>query len=95
MERTPLYDQRVVVAIDVQKAFDSVPHESVIKGAKNMGFNGRILAFIETFLHATVQGESGWHTGTPSPQRNWSTAGVGALAYPLQFGDGRASHSAR
>lgn len=50
-------------------------------GAMNIGFNGRMLSFIEAFLnYRRFMVRVGGHTGTHLPQRNWSTAGVGTLA---------------
>ncbi|XP_077558174.1 uncharacterized protein LOC144173782 [Haemaphysalis longicornis] len=43
-------DPRLVVAIDVKKAFDSVLHEAVIQGARNRGLDGKPLAFVQDFL---------------------------------------------
>ncbi|KAG0410435.1 hypothetical protein HPB47_012454 [Ixodes persulcatus] len=41
---------KTVVAVDVQKAFDSVPHSSVIESAKLMGIQDRALNLIRNFL---------------------------------------------
>ncbi|KAM7315877.1 hypothetical protein ISCGN_005660 [Ixodes scapularis] len=47
----PTVQPRTIVAIDIKKAFDSIPHETVIRRAKNRGLRGRILNFIKSFLH--------------------------------------------
>ncbi|KAG0421998.1 hypothetical protein HPB47_002141 [Ixodes persulcatus] len=41
---------RLVVALDIQKAFDAVPHWAVARGAKAFGIRGKALNFIEDFL---------------------------------------------
>ncbi|KAM7289011.1 uncharacterized protein ISCGN_029148 [Ixodes scapularis] len=41
---------RTIVAIDVKKAFDSVPHAAVIGEAQSLGISGRPLNFIRSFL---------------------------------------------
>ncbi|KAG0437902.1 hypothetical protein HPB47_017235, partial [Ixodes persulcatus] len=41
---------KTIVAVDVQKAFDSVPHSSVIESAKLMGIQGRALNVTRNFL---------------------------------------------
>ncbi|KAG0411911.1 hypothetical protein HPB47_010937 [Ixodes persulcatus] len=65
---------KTVVAVDVQKAFDSVPHSSVIESAKLMGIQGRALNFIRNFLKdrrfqvkigSSVGPETTNHVGVP------------------------------
>lgn len=41
---------RTIVAADVQKAFDTIPHHTVIRAAERLGFTGRILNFVKSFL---------------------------------------------
>ena len=41
---------RVVAGIDVRKAFDSVPHSSVLSMAQQLGIHGRAYNFITAFL---------------------------------------------
>lgn len=43
-------DPRILVAIDVKKAFDSIPHASVLEGARRRGLRGHTLRFITAFL---------------------------------------------
>ncbi|KAM7303405.1 hypothetical protein ISCGN_013363 [Ixodes scapularis] len=43
-------DPRLVVALDIKKAFDSVPHWAVKDGAARCGLGGRTLKFIDDFL---------------------------------------------
>lgn len=42
-------DLRMVFAIDVQKALDTIRQETVIQEAKQKGLRGRALAFIKSF----------------------------------------------
>ncbi|KAG0423552.1 hypothetical protein HPB47_000677 [Ixodes persulcatus] len=41
---------RTMVAIDIKKAFDTIPHDTVIRAAERRGLHGRILNFIKAFL---------------------------------------------
>lgn len=50
IHRPSCYDLRIVVAIEVRKLFDSLPHEAVLKGTCKCGIKGKALAFIESFL---------------------------------------------
>lgn len=43
-------DPRLIVALDIKKAFDEVPHWAVIQGAKDCGMRGKTLRFIRSFL---------------------------------------------
>lgn len=43
-------DPRIIVAIDVRKAFDSAPHDSVVEGARRRGLSGKTIKFIHSFL---------------------------------------------
>ncbi|KAG0422877.1 hypothetical protein HPB47_001325 [Ixodes persulcatus] len=44
------FQPRTLVAIDLRKAFDSIPHSTVVAAAKRRGIQGRPLNFIKTFL---------------------------------------------
>lgn len=50
LETPSKVDPRIVVAIDVKKAFDSVPHKSIINSAVTHGIQGAPLNFIKSFL---------------------------------------------
>ncbi|KAM7291035.1 hypothetical protein ISCGN_027610 [Ixodes scapularis] len=41
---------RIVAGVDVRKAFDSVPHSSVLSMAQQLGITGRAYNFIAAFL---------------------------------------------
>lgn len=41
---------RVLVSIDIKKAFDTVPHDSIIKAMEEAGLTGRQLNFVKSFL---------------------------------------------
>ncbi|KAG0414856.1 hypothetical protein HPB47_007974 [Ixodes persulcatus] len=41
---------KFLVAVDIRKAFDSIPHKSVIASAKENGIEGNMLRFIQDFL---------------------------------------------
>ncbi|KAM7287414.1 uncharacterized protein ISCGN_031105 [Ixodes scapularis] len=41
---------RTIITVDVRKAFDSVPHSTIIKESQRLGITGRSLNFIKTFL---------------------------------------------
>ncbi|XP_042145563.1 uncharacterized protein LOC121835437 [Ixodes scapularis] len=41
---------RVIVSIDIKKAFDSVPHESVVSKMEEQGLTGKQLDFVKSFL---------------------------------------------
>ena len=50
---TSLYDERKPVDelfLDLQKAFDSVPHQRLIYKLEKLGINGKLLCWIESFL---------------------------------------------
>lgn len=48
--KRPCYNPRLIVAIDIKKAFDSVPHDAVLRGAVKRGIKGKTLKFIRSFL---------------------------------------------
>ncbi|KAG0418018.1 hypothetical protein HPB47_005180 [Ixodes persulcatus] len=61
---------RSIVAIDVRKAFDSVPHWAVIQEAERLGIQGRALNFIKAFLKdRTYSVRIGDHMSDPRPNR--------------------------
>ncbi|KAG0443069.1 hypothetical protein HPB47_015323 [Ixodes persulcatus] len=70
----PRYDIKIAVAIDVKKAFDSVPHPTVIAAASAAGLTGKPLQYIRAFLNG--------RTYTRSPTRR------GAFSATLQPSDG-------
>ncbi|KAM7304248.1 hypothetical protein ISCGN_014148 [Ixodes scapularis] len=75
---------RSIVAIDVRKAFDSVPHWAVIQEAERLGIQGRALNFIKAFLKdRTYSIRIGDHMSNPRPNR----VGVpqGSVLSPLLF----------
>lgn len=45
---------RVIVSIDIKKAFDSVPHQSVIGKMEQQGLTGKQLDFVKSFLSGRV-----------------------------------------
>ncbi|KAM7298149.1 hypothetical protein ISCGN_018773 [Ixodes scapularis] len=47
----PRYDIKIAVAIDVKKAFDSVPHPTVMAAASAAGLTGKPLQYIRAFLN--------------------------------------------
>ncbi|KAG0440127.1 hypothetical protein HPB47_016392 [Ixodes persulcatus] len=50
LETPSKVDLRIVVAVHVKKAFDSVPHKSIIASAVAHGVQGAPLNFIKSFL---------------------------------------------
>lgn len=75
---------RTIVALDIKKAFDSIPHKTVIEAAQRRGIRGNMLNFIKSFLkertYQIVIGEnrSPWrHNNTGVPQ--------GAVISPTLF----------
>ncbi|KAM7308950.1 hypothetical protein ISCGN_012581 [Ixodes scapularis] len=61
---------RTIVAIDVKKAFDSVPHSTIIGEAHRLGLSGRTLNFIKNFLAGrTFSVRCGQHDSEPQPNR--------------------------
>ncbi|KAM7284678.1 hypothetical protein ISCGN_001772 [Ixodes scapularis] len=45
---------RTIVAIDMKKAFDSVPHSTITKDASRLNITGRTLNFFKSFLEGTT-----------------------------------------
>ncbi|KAM7290321.1 uncharacterized protein ISCGN_026966 [Ixodes scapularis] len=77
-------DPRLVVALDIRKAFDSVPHWAVVREAKACGIRGRTLYFIRDFLRdRRFQVKIGETMGPETP----SKTGVpqGAVLSPTLF----------
>ncbi|KAG0410786.1 hypothetical protein HPB47_012098 [Ixodes persulcatus] len=75
---------RTLVAIDLRKAFDSIPHSTIVSAAKKRGVQGRLLNFIKTFLQdRTFQVSIGQTKG------QWRTNNIGvpqgAVLSPLLF----------
>ncbi|KAM7296609.1 uncharacterized protein ISCGN_021766 [Ixodes scapularis] len=61
---------RTIVAIGVKKAFDSVPHSTIIGEAHRLGLAGRTLNFIKNFLAGrTFSVRCGQHDIEPKPNR--------------------------
>lgn len=50
LARPPNMYPRTIVAVDIKKAFDTVPHDAVVQGAINRGLKGRCLEFVKSFL---------------------------------------------
>ncbi|KAM7314895.1 hypothetical protein ISCGN_004679 [Ixodes scapularis] len=75
---------RTVVAVDVRKAFDTVPHEAIIQSAELAGVCGHLLNFVKSFLNdRTYTIKAGDYIGTAQPNRT----GVpqGAVLSPTLF----------
>ncbi|KAM7291275.1 hypothetical protein ISCGN_027848 [Ixodes scapularis] len=53
----PRYDIKIAVAIDVKKAFDSVPHPTVMAAASAAGLTGKPLQYIRAFLNGRTYTE--------------------------------------
>ncbi|KAG0424581.1 hypothetical protein HPB47_028207 [Ixodes persulcatus] len=50
------HQTRTVVAVDVHKAFDTIPHEAVIQSAELAGVCGHLLNFVKSFLNDRTTG---------------------------------------
>ncbi|KAM7281426.1 hypothetical protein ISCGN_005974 [Ixodes scapularis] len=75
---------RTVVAVDVRKTFDTVPHEAIIQSAELAGVCGHLLNFVKSFLNdRTYTIKAGDYIGTAQPNRT----GVpqGAVLSPTLF----------
>lgn len=75
---------RTVVGVDVKKAFDTVPHRSVIESARALGVRGRALEFIKNFLRdRTYKVKVGKALGPEN--RNFIGVPQGAVLSPTLF----------
>ncbi|KAM7311521.1 hypothetical protein ISCGN_008428 [Ixodes scapularis] len=62
--------RRTVVVVDVRKAFDTVPHEAVIRSAEHSGVCGHLLNFVKSFLKdRAYKIKAGDYTGPAQPNR--------------------------
>lgn len=77
-------DIKTIVAIDVRKAFDSVPHASVIREAIKLGVHGRALNFIKSFLENRTYSIR-YGDFTSAPARNGVGVPQGSVLSPLLF----------
>lgn len=75
---------RTIVAIDVKKAFDSVPHAAVIGEAQALGISGRPLNFIRNFLEGRTYSV---RCGPEQGERKTNRIGVpqGCVISPMLF----------
>lgn len=75
---------RTLVAIDLRKAFDSIPHSTVVKAAKRRGIQGRLLNFIKTFFQDRT-----FQVSIGQTKSQWRTNNIGvpqgAVLSPLLF----------
>ncbi|KAM7304436.1 hypothetical protein ISCGN_014336 [Ixodes scapularis] len=77
-------DPRLVVVLDIKKAFDAVPHWALIKGARRCGIQGKSLAFIQDFLRGRrFQVKIGNTKGPDTP--NCRGVPQGAVISPTLF----------
>lgn len=53
-EKAPKQTPCILVALDIKKAFDSVPYKAVLQGAMNRGINEKAVRFIKTFLEGRM-----------------------------------------
>ncbi|KAM7303153.1 uncharacterized protein ISCGN_018661 [Ixodes scapularis] len=75
---------RTIVAIDVKKAFESVPHSTVIKEASRLNITGRTLNFIKSFLEGTTFSvRCGRHDS--APRANYVGVPQGSVLAPTLF----------
>ncbi|KAM7290292.1 uncharacterized protein ISCGN_026937 [Ixodes scapularis] len=91
-------DRRLVVALDIRKAFDSVPHWAVVREAKACGIRGRTLNFIRDFLRdGRFQVKIGGTMGPEAPIKRGVPQGAVLsptlfnMILPLPYGDFKVS----
>ncbi|KAG0415201.1 hypothetical protein HPB47_007649 [Ixodes persulcatus] len=75
---------RTLVTIDLRKAFDSVPHSTLVAAAQRRGIQGRPLNFIKTFLQ-----ERTYQVSIGNTKGRWRPNNIGvpqgAVLSPLLF----------
>ncbi|KAG0412934.1 hypothetical protein HPB47_009903 [Ixodes persulcatus] len=75
---------RIVVAVDIRKAFDGVPHDTVLTKARDLGLKGKIYNFIASFLeNRSFQVQIGQETS--STHHNGVGVPQGSVIAPTLF----------
>lgn len=82
--KKPTVTPKILVAVDIRKAFDLVPHSSVLKGARSCGIQGKMLKFIEEFLRDRTYSVCVGEERGPT-QRNHIGVPQGAILSPTLF----------
>ncbi|KAM7311176.1 hypothetical protein ISCGN_008083 [Ixodes scapularis] len=74
------------VAVDVSRAFDSVPHSSIMTAAVSLGISGRALNFIRSFLaNRTFSVATGREAEQTQPKPNRLGVPQGSVLSPTLF----------
>ncbi|KAM7314562.1 hypothetical protein ISCGN_004346 [Ixodes scapularis] len=74
------------VAVDVSRAFDSVPHSSIMTAAVSLGISGRALNFIRSFLaNRTFSVATGREAEQTQPKPNQLGVPQGSVLSPTLF----------
>lgn len=63
--KRPQYDLQIAVAVDVKKAFDTVPHPTVVATVSAAGLTGKPLQYIRAFLDGRTFSTSVGRAQTP------------------------------
>ncbi|KAM7298561.1 hypothetical protein ISCGN_019155 [Ixodes scapularis] len=80
----PRYDIKIAVAIDVKKAFDSVPHPTVMAAASAAGLTGKPLQYIRAFLNGRTYSVSVGNAQAPAAPLELGVP-QGAVLSPLLY----------
>ncbi|KAM7289112.1 hypothetical protein ISCGN_029246 [Ixodes scapularis] len=80
----PRYDIKIAVAIDVKKAFDSVPHPTVMAAASAAGLTGKPLQYIREFLNGRTYSVSVGNAQAPAAPLELGVP-QGAVLSPLLY----------